>query len=437
MVDPRRRLGTPIPHQEPPRHGQSCAQRPPARRAVARRRGAAGQRRSGAAASGGRRLRGAHRLRRHQSRHLVAGPVDHGALPHQAEGRPSRRHPRPGRHRRTLHPRRGAGRRRRRHPYRHLALAGRPGDPRAGRCRSTRLRARKLLADLGADQDEVFTRLRAYRPGSRAVVEVRGPTAAIFLKLVPVGEVEALHRAHQFLAEHLPVPRSLGFSRELGLLAMQALPGTTLRDSPRRPHRLPAGSRRRAGPARLRSPALRRVRRPAPPSTGPPGSAACSPICSPRSRSASTGWSPLSAPTRSILRSPATGTSTRRSSSSPQARSSGCSTSTRSVGADPAMTRPRCWVTSTCAPLGQPIPLASRLRPRACSAPGTASSIPSICAGAPPPSSSGSPPGRSGCNGRTGRIEPSPGSPAPSGGWRAPDGPDRARGRPGTSRRVR
>jgi len=98
------------------------------------------------------------------------------------------------------------------------------------------IRARALLADLGAPEDKVVTRLRAYRPGSRAVVEVRGRTASVFLKLVPVDEVEALHRNHQFLAEHLPVPRSLGFSRDLGLLALQALPGVTLREALDRPN---------------------------------------------------------------------------------------------------------------------------------------------------------------------------------------------------------
>ncbi len=91
------------------------------------------------------------------------------------------------------------------------------------------VRARALLADLGADEDRVTTRLRAYRPGRRAVVEVVGGSASIFLKLVRPAEVETLHRNHQFLAEHLPVPKSLGFNRQLGLLAMQALPGSTMR----------------------------------------------------------------------------------------------------------------------------------------------------------------------------------------------------------------
>jgi hypothetical protein len=93
------------------------------------------------------------------------------------------------------------------------------------------VRVRALLGDLGADEDEVVTRLRAYRPGNRAVVEVRGRAASVFLKLVPTADVEALHRNHLALAAHLPVPQSLGFSRDLGLLALQALPGSTLREA--------------------------------------------------------------------------------------------------------------------------------------------------------------------------------------------------------------
>jgi hypothetical protein len=66
--------------------------------------------------------------------------------------------------------------------------------------------------------------------------------------------VEALHRAHQHLATSLPVPISHGFSAELGLIALQSVPGLTLRavledatqDLPREaeiidlPRRLPA-----------------------------------------------------------------------------------------------------------------------------------------------------------------------------------------------------
>jgi len=87
-----------------------------------------------------------------------------------------------------------------------------------------------LLDDLGLDPGKVRTRLRAYRPGKRAVVEVTRPSGSVFLKVVPTTEVQRLHRVHQLLVQHLPVPHSLGYSPDLGIIALQTLPGTTLRD---------------------------------------------------------------------------------------------------------------------------------------------------------------------------------------------------------------
>jgi hypothetical protein len=86
-----------------------------------------------------------------------------------------------------------------------------------------------LLSDLGLPAAGVETRLRAYRPGRRAVVEARSNGASIFLKLVPPAAAGGLHETHRELSTRLPVPRSLGFSSELGLVALEALPGTTLR----------------------------------------------------------------------------------------------------------------------------------------------------------------------------------------------------------------
>jgi hypothetical protein len=89
---------------------------------------------------------------------------------------------------------------------------------------------RRLLCDLGASaRAEPVARLRAYRPGRRAVVEVSGGGATTFLKLVSPKRVGALHQTHATLARHLPVPHSLGYDEELGLLAMEALPGVSLR----------------------------------------------------------------------------------------------------------------------------------------------------------------------------------------------------------------
>lgn len=87
-----------------------------------------------------------------------------------------------------------------------------------------------LLDDLGVAAGKVRTRLRAYRPRKRAVVEVSATGGTIFLKLVPTDEVARLHQVHRRLASHLPIPQSLGYSPELGLMALAALAGTTLRD---------------------------------------------------------------------------------------------------------------------------------------------------------------------------------------------------------------
>jgi hypothetical protein len=92
-----------------------------------------------------------------------------------------------------------------------------------------RERASRLLEDLGGTPRAVSTRLVAYRPGRRAVVSVSGAEEGLYLKLVRPDRVEALHRVHQELATALPVPASLGYSRDLGLIALQSVPGRTLR----------------------------------------------------------------------------------------------------------------------------------------------------------------------------------------------------------------
>jgi hypothetical protein len=87
-----------------------------------------------------------------------------------------------------------------------------------------------LLDDIGLRPGKVRTRLRAYRPGKRAVVEVSRSSTSVFLKIVPPIEAQRLHRIHQLLVGHLPVPHSLGYSSELGIIVLQALAGSTLRD---------------------------------------------------------------------------------------------------------------------------------------------------------------------------------------------------------------
>ncbi|MEX1280636.1 MAG: phosphotransferase [Acidimicrobiia bacterium] len=87
-----------------------------------------------------------------------------------------------------------------------------------------------LLADLGVSDATPRPRLRAYRPGRRAVVEVTtgvGPT--IYLKVVRPHEAERLHRHHRSLPVGLPVPESLGVDPDRGIVVLQAMPGRTLR----------------------------------------------------------------------------------------------------------------------------------------------------------------------------------------------------------------
>ena len=90
-------------------------------------------------------------------------------------------------------------------------------------------RVSDMLGLLGAPQESVTLSTRAYRPGSRAVVEASGKTHRIFLKIVRPGRTAALQQAHTSLAQHVPVPHSYGWSGDLGVVALQAMPGRTLR----------------------------------------------------------------------------------------------------------------------------------------------------------------------------------------------------------------
>ncbi|MEW6155270.1 MAG: aminoglycoside phosphotransferase family protein [Actinomycetota bacterium] len=92
--------------------------------------------------------------------------------------------------------------------------------------------ARSVLNDLGAPAGPVRAALRSYRPGRRAVVEaeVEGGAARLFVKVLRPSKVEALQRRHALLSAHVPVPRSLGWAPDLGLVVLDALPGRSLRD---------------------------------------------------------------------------------------------------------------------------------------------------------------------------------------------------------------
>ncbi len=90
-------------------------------------------------------------------------------------------------------------------------------------------RVSNLLERLGAPKEPVTLRTRAYRAGRRAVIEASGKTQRIFLKVVRPESAAALQQAHASLAKHLPVPQTFGWSQDLGVVALQAMAGRTLR----------------------------------------------------------------------------------------------------------------------------------------------------------------------------------------------------------------
>lgn len=101
-----------------------------------------------------------------------------------------------------------------------------------------------LLASLGepgATGRGGTTRVRSYRPGRRAVVEVRAPGHHLFLKVMRPHRAPGLHERHRLLHEAgLPVPGSLGWSED-GIVALRALTGTPMRRHLVREGPLPTG----------------------------------------------------------------------------------------------------------------------------------------------------------------------------------------------------
>jgi len=93
-------------------------------------------------------------------------------------------------------------------------------------------RLRRLLRSFGLDPAAIglHTELVSYRPKRRAVIRIGSAgEVVVYAKVLPPGEVEALHRRHEMLyAAGVPVPRSLGWTED-GLLVLENLPGTPLR----------------------------------------------------------------------------------------------------------------------------------------------------------------------------------------------------------------
>lgn len=99
-----------------------------------------------------------------------------------------------------------------------------------------------ILQSLDAPSAGVSLRRRAYRPRRRAVIEASTPESRIFLKVVRPSKVAQIQQAHHAAAGRVPVPYSHGWDDELGVVAIQALPGDTLRNGVRRdPRSQPGG----------------------------------------------------------------------------------------------------------------------------------------------------------------------------------------------------
>jgi hypothetical protein len=82
-------------------------------------------------------------------------------------------------------------------------------------------------------------RMRAYRPGRRAVLEVEGGGPRLYVKVVRPRAVAALRARHDLLAAHVPVPRMLAATAG-GMLVLSECPGASLRSRLFRDLPLPA-----------------------------------------------------------------------------------------------------------------------------------------------------------------------------------------------------
>jgi hypothetical protein len=87
----------------------------------------------------------------------------------------------------------------------------------------------RLVEGLGVGSSVSSVRFRSYRPGRRGVVEAIGSPRSLFLKVVRPKAARSLHEKHRHLSAGLPVPDSLGYSRDLGVVVIPAIAGSDLR----------------------------------------------------------------------------------------------------------------------------------------------------------------------------------------------------------------
>jgi hypothetical protein len=91
------------------------------------------------------------------------------------------------------------------------------------------VRLSAALRDAGLARDAISRiRLRAYRPGRRAVLEVEGGGPRLYVKVVRPRAVTVLRDRHDVLASYVPVPRALAATAD-GMLVLDERPGASLR----------------------------------------------------------------------------------------------------------------------------------------------------------------------------------------------------------------
>jgi hypothetical protein len=86
--------------------------------------------------------------------------------------------------------------------------------------------AAALLEHLGVSTAGLELSVASYRPGRRAVVEARTAEHRMFCKVVRPHRAAALHDLHVSMSGTVPVPRSIGWSKSLGVVVLEAVPGS-------------------------------------------------------------------------------------------------------------------------------------------------------------------------------------------------------------------
>jgi len=90
-------------------------------------------------------------------------------------------------------------------------------------------RLERALDSFGVGGTDLHTEVVSYRPKQRAVLRITTARRILYAKVLPAAQAPGLHRRHQMLREAgIPVPRSPGRTDE-GMVLLESLPGTPLR----------------------------------------------------------------------------------------------------------------------------------------------------------------------------------------------------------------